>query len=170
MLIVRILCSGLGFILADEKRTSKIQIVHQYRAIVMWMWQSIYLSTSTEKQEYSQFHAFRLCIIRLLCLTFTPSICGTEAETTPKQSSVVYLLQSSGKKCSAKKGAFSFVWILRVRCTSLVMLHFLPGGAVVCLCFILVLTSVFSSSYCPDHGYSHQFHSWFGGEPSKGSI
>lgn len=35
MLIVRILCSGLGFILADEKRTSKIQIVHQYRAIVM---------------------------------------------------------------------------------------------------------------------------------------
>ena len=104
MLIVRILCSGLGFILADEKRTSKIQIVHRYRAIVMWMWQNIYLPTSTEKKEYSQFHAFRLCTIHLLCLTFTPSVCGHEAETTSKQSSVVYLLQSSGKKMFSKEG------------------------------------------------------------------
>ena len=52
-----------------------------------------------------------------------------------------------GRECSAKRDVLSFIYILRVHSTSLVMLNLLPGGSAVCLCFILVLTSVFLPSW-----------------------
>ena len=98
MLIIKVLSSGLGSILAGERRTSKIWIIHQYRAIIMGTWKYIYVSTYTEKQEYGRFITYSFTLLFLL-----PSISGQEAETISKESSVVYLLQSSGEKMFSKE-------------------------------------------------------------------
>ena len=69
MLMIKALSSGLGSILAGERRTSKIWIVHQYRAI-MGMWKYIYVSTYTEKQEYGQFVTYSFTLLYLCTFHF----------------------------------------------------------------------------------------------------
>ena len=86
--------------------------------LLSWERENIFMCPHTLRSR----NMVGLSLIHLLCLSFVPSIFGQEAETISKESSVVYLLQSSGEKMFSKE-----------RC-SLIHLHsqsafHLPGHA-----------------------------------------
>ena len=110
ILLLEFFFSGLSSTLADETRTSKIQIVHRCRVIMMWMGQYIYLSMYTGKQECSQLQVFQFVDYSstLLHLYIFHLWRGSRSDV---QIALFYLLSSSRRKLERSS---LFVWILRV--------------------------------------------------------
>ena len=110
--------------------------------LLSWERENIFMCPHTLRSR----NMVGLSLIHLLCFSFYLPFLGRKQKPYPKRAQLSIYYKVLGRKCSAKRDVLSFIYILRVHSTSLLMLKFLPGGSTVCLCFILVLTSVFLPS------------------------